>query len=247
MNELISLGDKVKGIDRARRRVGGYGIRFSGPGAADLDGEFFTKSTDLWDPKTAWAIFDHGKDPALKQTRLGELALKTDDNGVWVEGDLIFDPKRWHASVAARAEKYLDMVYALVEDGKLGWSSGAAPHLVHVTKDGEIKCWPVVEFSLTPSPAEFRNRVLPLKSYFASREKPAAKAGRAISTANWDRLHGGVSQMREQLDGLMTFLEEHKPQANDDNDREPSGSAFPPDSMPEEEIQAQAALLLHYL
>ncbi len=71
--------------------------------------------------------------------------------------------------------------------GQLGWSSGTAAHLVEREEAGEawkIKMWPLgLDASLTPTPAEPRNKVIPLKSLSdniqveaqAEQEKPEAK------------------------------------------------------------------------
>ena len=50
----------------------------------------------------------------------------------------------------------MQVVKRLVDRGILNWSSGSLPHLVEVATDGYIKRWPVVEGSLTPTPAEPR-------------------------------------------------------------------------------------------
>ena len=56
----------------------------------------------------------------------------------------------------------------LAESGKLGWSSGTASHLVMREQDGaahRVKRWPLgLDASLTHTPAEPRNSVMPLKS-----------------------------------------------------------------------------------
>lgn len=44
-------------------------------------------------------------------------------------------------------------IYAMAKAGRLGWSSGSATHMVVTNEDGAILEWPIVEASLTPSPA----------------------------------------------------------------------------------------------
>jgi hypothetical protein len=58
------------------------------------------------------------------------------------------------------ADEYAKMIYDLAKKGKLGFSSGAASHMVDREKVGksyEIKRWNLAEASLTPQPAESRN------------------------------------------------------------------------------------------
>src|SRR5689334_20331145 len=52
--------------------------------------------------------------------------------------------------------RYVRVVQRLVDKGVLAWSSGSLPHLVEVADDGHIQRWPIVEGSLTPTPAEPR-------------------------------------------------------------------------------------------
>lgn len=166
MNEpadaLVFYGGAVKALGDGK--VGGYLVEFSDPatkaGAPDLDGEFFAKDTDydLEDGKKATVYFDHGRDPVLKRRKLGRVSMKVDDVGVWVEGQL------------NRADEYEKAVYRLAELGKLGWSSGSAPHLVDRKSIGgfvKIVSWPLGDdASLTPTPASHTktNRAIALKS-----------------------------------------------------------------------------------
>ena len=53
-------------------------------------------------------------------------------------------------------QRYVRAVHKLIDRGVLNWSSGSLPHLVEVTSEGRIMQWPIVEGSLTPTPAEPR-------------------------------------------------------------------------------------------
>jgi hypothetical protein len=78
------------------------------------------------------------------------------DNGLWYEAQLDM------------ADEYAKMIYDLAKKGKLGFSSGAASHMVDREKVGksyEIKRWNLAEASLTPQPAESRN-MASVKRYF---------------------------------------------------------------------------------
>lgn len=122
-------------------RIGGYGVLFGG---ADLDGESFTPETDyqleLVPRKPVY--YDHAQRDI--KTPLGVTAAVTaDDDGLWIEAEL------------DRSRVYTERVMALIHAGRLGWSSGSVAHLAQ-REGGIIKTWPVVEFSLTPTPAEPR-------------------------------------------------------------------------------------------
>lgn len=152
---LKALGDGV---------VAGYLIRFGGEQEKDLTGEFFTKSSYLGpnDGNGADVVFHHSR-PLLED--MDELAdhlfepLKTrrDDIGIWAE------------TVLDLADDYERMVHELVERGKLGWSSGSAIHMVRKKDSGEITRWPIIEGSLTPVPAEPRNRITTMKALCGKR------------------------------------------------------------------------------
>lgn len=125
----------------------------------DLDGEHFTKNTDLaLDLVPHKPVFyDHTLDPDVADENLGTvLTTKADETGLWVEMQL------------DRAKRYARAVAHLVGKGALGISSGSIPHLVRKSA-GEIKRWPIVEFSLTPVPSEHRTvGVRELKSLAAA-------------------------------------------------------------------------------
>lgn len=155
MDELVYYGAEVKALGEGR--VGGYLVRFSTPKDPDLSGDFFSKSTDLGvsDGNKLPVYYQHGMDGAIKNRRIGNAIVKFDDAGLWMEAQLEL------------RDEYEKMIYEMAEAGKLGWSSGAAGHLVEreqIGKAWHIKSWPVAEASLTPTPAEPRNSAMPLKS-----------------------------------------------------------------------------------
>lgn len=175
---FITYGDTVKALPD--NKVGGYLVRFTSPDDLDLTGDYFTKETDLGEPVKLPVIYHHGMDEILKNRRIGTATTRLDEVGLWVEAQLTM------------RDEYEKMVYQLAQEGKLGWSSGAASHVVDKEPSGKgmlIKQWYIAEASLTPSPAEFRNSVIPLKSYIsdntatqstegeAEGEKPQSEAG----------------------------------------------------------------------
>lgn len=138
-------------------RVGGYLVVWGSPQQRDLQGEYFTPETDLaieWYAQRP-VLYHHGLDGTLKGSIIGTIdTLRPDDTGLWAEAQLDL------------RKRYVRTVLQLVERGILGWSSGSLPHLVEVADDGHIKKWPLVEGSLTPSPAEPRKTdVRTIKNY----------------------------------------------------------------------------------
>lgn len=159
MNEpaeaLVFYGGAVKALGEGR--VGGYGVLFTSADDPDLQGDFFTKSTDLEleGRQTLRTLWDHGLDKVLKGRKLERAKYRVDDVGVWFETKL------------NESDQYEKAIYDLAEKGKLGWSTGSAPHLVErvpVKKAFELKSWPISEVSLTHMPVEPRTAAIPLKS-----------------------------------------------------------------------------------
>jgi len=144
--------------------LAGYGIVWGGQ---DLDGEHFTPDTDFWFDRlteTPMVLYQHGLDDAVMKSVVGQVVTKVpDDIGLWIEAQL------------DRAEKYREALLELADKGVLGWSSGSVGHLVDVDKGGAIRSWPVVEFSLTPTPCEPRTLGVQALRSLAETE-PAVKA-----------------------------------------------------------------------
>jgi len=159
MDTLLTYGDALK--IRARTdesiTVDGYLIRFTSEDDPDLHGHYFTKSTrfDIEDEEKRFAYYHHGLDRSVKTKVMGRGVLRLDDVGVRAETEIqiVDDTTR---EIAAKAEA-----------GKLFYSSGAVSHLVEIEKGQKadwIKTWPIGEISLTPDPAEPRNRVTRIKT-----------------------------------------------------------------------------------
>jgi len=155
---LVAFGGGVKALDAHEGRVGGYLVMWGDYAKRDLEGEFFTPETDLgldWFPKRP-VLYHHGLDKRLRHAKIGDIvALSSDDVGLWVEAQLDL------------RNRYVRAVLELIQKGAVGWSSGTLPHLVEV-KNGRIAVWPIVEGSITPTPAEPRTVVVPLKALVVS-------------------------------------------------------------------------------
>jgi HK97 family phage major capsid protein len=121
--------------------VAGYGVVFGGK---DIEEDTFDRDTELdLDMVPSKRVFYDHTMGEVKHAVGKVLSATVDDMGVWIEAEL------------DRHKKYVAEVLKLVEQGVLGWSSGSVSHLVR-REGGVIKAWPVVEFSLTPTPCEPR-------------------------------------------------------------------------------------------
>lgn len=161
---MIAYGESIKTMGNGK--VGGYLVRFSTEEDPDLLGEFFTAKTYFGpsDGNNADAMFHHGFPMGKALAELADhwfdpIKTRRDDVGIWAE------------VVLNMADKYESKVYELAESGKLGWSSGAAGHLVRKKANGEILRWPIAEGSLTPTPTEPRNRIVSMKALEAERDR----------------------------------------------------------------------------
>ncbi len=238
-----SLAAKVLRTTDDALVVGGWGVVFGGQ---DLDGDEFTSETDFWldrlpGPKPV--LFEHSFDPVLGLKVLGQAVVEAKDDGLWVEAQL------------ERHNKYVEQIRRLVEAGVLGWSSGAVAHLVR--RDGNIiKCWPIVEFSLTPVPAEPRTLgvqelksltdCVPIKSLLPEDSGELSAGGKATGTVE------GLLQNTEEvtnvneinLDELATKVAERLAQ---EPASKAAGFAVPPATEPGKPDAVKAFdLWLHY-
>jgi len=125
----------------------GRGIVYGG---RDLEGDTFTKETDLGkrrDFNGMPVFYDHG---------LGGLKSQVGHVTSWREDDEGIE----FAIELEKRHQYADVVLRLAQEGALGLSTGALGHLVE-RKGGYIKRWIVGEVSLTPTPAEPRTIAQP--------------------------------------------------------------------------------------
>src|SRR5437764_1151081 len=117
---LLSFGGAVKALGEGKFLA--PAILFGGPDAHDLVKDFFDGRTDYWTefPAHKPLIYDHGLDKELKSRRLspGTVELEMKADGVWFQSQL------------DRADKYEADLYKLIEEGKVGVSTGSASHLV---------------------------------------------------------------------------------------------------------------------
>lgn len=228
VKSMVSFSPQLKALGEGR--IGGYLVLFSDAATPDLAGDFFTKSTnfDIEDGDKVSVYYNHGMDPVLKTRKLGTGTLTVQDAGVWMEAQL------------SLRDDYEKAIYGMVEAGKCGLSSGTLPNLVERERVGAayfIKSWPLgKDGSITPTPAEPRTSVLPLKSLLDSqhglepeaapevrKDGAAAKAQKAdiqvIGERNVsenevktppadDGLKGRVDALTESVQSVLKWMEE---------------------------------------
>jgi len=127
--------------------VAGWLVKFGG---ADLYDERFDASTNFWLDSIGNSpviLYDHGMNGAVSKSVLGKGVVTQMEDGLWVEAEL------------AKHDKYVQQIAVLIGHGVMGWSSGSVGHLVDRDESETpvlIKSWPIVEASLTVTPAEPR-------------------------------------------------------------------------------------------
>lgn len=236
-------------------RIGGYGVVFGGHDASSTK-DRFTAETDFWFDRitaTPMVMYQHGQDGVLKRSVVGRVtSTKPDSIGLWVEAQI------------TAAKQYADAIRQLVAKGVLGWSSGSVPHLVERVKSAtpgvhEITSWPIVELSLTPTPAEPRTvGVKELKSLAAAdplllpiaREAEQAELKEALAVPELpDSAFAFIESGGTLDDAQKTFprLKRHYPHhdATGDVDADALKSASAAASSEDEHVEAIAHLWLH--
>ena len=208
MDVLTSFPDAIKS-DRLGY-VKGYLVRFGDSKSADLEGDYFTQSTDYGFPMESGkrvplnVYYHHGMDAQVGKKSIGTGYIKMDETGLWYEAQLDL------------ADEYGSMIAKLCKQGKMGFSSGAAAHLVERKSMGgaaEITRWPIAEASITPTPAEYRNSVKSLEEYYGMGEmedeemtpepmpeqSPEEYAAEIFKMAESDLVHEGMEAYYEAM------------------------------------------------
>ena len=217
MDVLTSFADGIKS-DRLGY-VKGYLVRFGDSKATDLEGDYFTKSTDYGFPLEEGkrvplnVYYHHGMDSTVGKKSIGSGFIKMDAEGLWYEAQLDM------------ADEYGKMIAKLCKQGKMGFSSGAAAHMVERKSMGgasEIVRWPIAEASITPTPAEFRNSVKSLEEYYGMGEmedeeemvmapmpeqSAAEYAAEIFKEAEGELIHEGLEAYWDALSGAMEVIE----------------------------------------
>jgi hypothetical protein len=148
--------------------------------------------------------YHHGMDQMVGKKSIGTGYIKMDETGLWYEAQLDL------------ADEYGSMIAKLCKQGKMGFSSGAAAHLVERKSMGgaaEITRWPIAEASITPTPAEYRNSVKSLEEYYGMGEmedeemtpepmpeqSPEEYAAELFKMAESDLIHEGMEAYYEAM------------------------------------------------
>ena len=188
--DLTYHGAQVKALGGGK--VGGYLVRYGNEADTDVEGEYFDASTEFGvsDGGVLPVFYHHGMDDIIKSRRIGKGPVKQDDIGLWLEAQL------------EMRDEYEKAIYEMAEAGKLGWSSGAAGHLVEREPAGKatyIKTWIIAEASLTPTPAEYRNSAVPIKSLLKQAEVPSqGTPAEAENNTLIQKLKGDTMEITEE-------------------------------------------------
>ena len=145
--ELMAV--KILSEDDEGAVVGGIECLFASASTKDLQGEYFTPETQTWHEtyKSAPTLFHHGLDDDIDLAQIGKrVRAEVRDDGLWVESWL------------DKSNEYWKLVRPLLEAKALYYSPGSAPHLVRKEEDGRLLSYPVVEDTLTVTPAQHRLR-----------------------------------------------------------------------------------------
>jgi phage head maturation protease len=217
MDLLTVYSDAIKS-DRLGS-VKGYLVRFGSPDTTDLEGDYFTQSTDFGFPIKAGervplnVYYHHGMDKMIGKKSIGTGYVKMDETGLWYEAQLDM------------ADSYGEMIAKLCKQGKMGYSSGAAGHMVErksVGKASEITRWCIAEASITPTPAEYRNSVKSLEEMYGMEpmmeeeemvmapmpEQSAAEyAAEIFKEAEGELIHEGLEAYWDALSGAMEVID----------------------------------------
>jgi HK97 family phage major capsid protein len=177
--------------------LGGYGVVFGGE---DLEGETFTPTTDyMLDLVPVKPVYiDHSEDSFVttdgKTVKLRGIhepvgrvtEVTADDTGLYMELQI------------EKANRYWSIVEAMVRTGKAGLSSGTIGHLAR--REGkQITRWPLVEESITLTPAEPRTVGLErLKSLAALNPTLKALIPEAADTAEDEATDGEEAAAEDQ-------------------------------------------------
>jgi len=125
--------------------VEGYLVSWGNGEDTDLQGEHFTPRTEFcleWFPDRP-VLYHHGLDGQAGLRKIGSIkSIEADDLGLWVQAQLDL------------RDRYANAVYDMVKTKEFGWSSGSVDHLVKISTKGEITVWPIIEGSITPTPAQ---------------------------------------------------------------------------------------------
>ena len=193
--------------------IGGYLVKWGSSEEKDLMGEWFTEDTDFWLDR--WAhrplLYQHGLDYALKGSDavVGTMDdYELDEIGLWIQGQLDL------------RHRYKQAIEELIDQKALNLSSGALPRFVERSSEGWIKTWPIVEATLTPTPAEYRLAdVVLVKAAFEAIGEELEKEVSMDEKTIWQRFGeklGFVTDEEEEVDSTKATPKEEEEDEEDD-------------------------------
>jgi HK97 family phage major capsid protein len=155
----VRVSSAIKSADNYSPEEGwveGYLVSWGSTKDTDLQGEFFSARTEFcldWFGERP-VLYHHGMDDSTGLKKIGVFkSVRVDDIGLWVQAQLDL------------RDRYARAVYDMVAAKQFGWSSGSVDHLVKIGENGEILVWPLIEGSITPTPAQpAKTAVRPIKS-----------------------------------------------------------------------------------
>lgn len=177
---LASQGGAIKSVGNDEYELCMY--KFTSPERPDLTNEYFSDDTDFVEtsyPFTTKLLYHHALDNDLSVHPIGQIKSAERRHGDGIYGRFTIDfvnpykeylktlnqPASWKIKQEELAFEYELMLKNLAQNGKLGGSGGALPQGVIVDDNGKIKRWNQIEYSVTPSPAEYQyTRLTPVKS-----------------------------------------------------------------------------------
>lgn len=204
---LVMNGGEIKSLGNGR--YGGFLARYSTDKDPDLTRDFFDAKTNYGTHTKTPIYYNHGLDDTLGKRVIGEGEIIDKEAGKWLEFQLY------------QRDDYEKAVARMCDASKCGLSSGTATHLVErepVGKAMHITSWPLgLDASVTPTPAEPRNAVLPLKSL------PTAPTLKALLQAAGDAANAGTAtansssqgatqmdpETKSAIDGLLSIVKEN--------------------------------------
>jgi hypothetical protein len=188
--------------------IAGWGAPFGDPAHKDAHGEFFSARTDFQlnlIPNARPVLIGHGLTGAGPVVVGRITGAEKRDRGLWV------------TAVLDRASTHFERIKAALAKGLLSFSSGTMAHLARVGAGGEILSWPLIEVSLTQSPASQDARIVSVReavAHYAAIGQPqtALKAvvfgARApIEPSPEELAYADALKEAARVEGMAAFME----------------------------------------
>ena len=189
------LKAEIRGNDHFRLLA----IPFGGPvKGRDLDGEFFSKRTDI---KPDWfaerpVLWHHGQDSLMGTDPIGKaMDLSLEDDGWWVD--------IW----VNHADRRAALFDRLAAKRPIFGSSGTIGYLKKAALNGEILVWPYVEQTLTTSPQNNLSVTKPAKAVLADFDEAGIRLDGAYKALieSIEQAHADLAPTSERIEAASTM------------------------------------------